>query len=63
MKVINTKVWEVYIKDSQSGCLFLTEDQARNQTVFTETDLVAHTEVYLTQDELDDLNNGLPVFF
>ncbi len=57
------EVWEVYIKDSQSGCCFLTEEQARNQDVFNEIDVICKTQVNLSQDELNDLNKGLPVFF
>ena len=63
MKGDKTKVWEVYIRDSQSGCLFLTENEARNQNVFSEVDLISPAEVDLTKDEIGNLKKGIPVFF
>jgi hypothetical protein len=56
------KVWEVYKRDSQQACLFLTEDQARNQDVFKEVDLISESYVSLTQSEIDDLHKRIPVF-
>jgi hypothetical protein len=54
-------VWEVYKKDSQECCMFLTEELAKNQNVFDKVDLISKSVVDLCEGDIAALNKGLPV--
>jgi hypothetical protein len=49
------EVWEVYKRDSQHCCIFLTESAARTQTIFNEADLVEKAKVDLSENEINEL--------
>ena len=50
--------WEVYERDTQRCVLFLSEKDALNQTIFSETDIISESEIDLTQPEIDELNTA-----
>lgn len=56
------EVWEVYKRDSQEYIMFKTEELARDQTYFSEVDLIGKANVNLTKNEMQRLNEGKPVF-
>ena len=60
--MILIKVWEVYKRDSQESCMFLTKELAENQKVFDEVDLISFRTVNLTFDEAHELRQGNPVW-
>lgn len=55
-------VWEVYKRDSQECCMFLTKELAENQTVFDETDLISQSTVNVTDDQYHELKRGKAVW-
>lgn len=56
------EVWEVYKRDSQECCMFLLAEDASNQTVYEEVDLICQSRVDLEPDQVQDLLLGKPVF-
>ncbi len=58
MRYILRKVWEVYEKDSKKCIAFAKQEQAENQTVFSEVDCCGWSNVNLTYEENEALDNG-----
>lgn len=56
------EVWEVYKRDSQECCMFLTKELAENQSVFEEIDLIVPTKVDVTDDQYYELKKGKAVW-
>ena len=56
------EVWEVYKRDSQECCMFLTKDLAENQTVFEEVDFITPAKVDITDDQYYELKKGKAVW-
>ena len=60
MKNHVVKVWEVY--QEQECIAYLTEEEARNSTFFELPDLIAEATVRVSENDLERLNAGLPIF-
>ena len=56
------EVWEVYKRDSQECCMFLTKDLAESQTVFKDVDLIVPAKVDITDDQYCELKRGKAVW-
>jgi hypothetical protein len=56
------RVWEVYKRDSQECCMFLTHELAKKQRVYEEVDLVGSANVDLTYSEINTLLHGQHVW-
>ncbi len=55
-------VWEVYQEDGTQCLIFKTEEQARNQTLLSPVSLITESKVHLSESEIVELNNGIPVW-
>ncbi len=56
------EVWEVYKRDSQDCCMFLSKELAESQCVFEEIDVIAAAEVDITDDQYRELKKGKAVW-
>ena len=51
-------VWEVYKRDSQEGLSFKYEHDARQQTIFSEVDMICLALVDMSEEEIAILDAG-----